>query len=188
VTGTGDLSVLGICGSLRRGSYNRALLRAAIELAPADMRIEAADLDGIPLFDQDVEARGMPAPAAALADRIRAADAVLIATPEYNWGVAGVLKNAFDWVSRPLATNALKGKPVAIVGASTGPWGTVRAQLQLRQSLAYVDALALPQPNVFVPMAEQKFDAEGRLTDARTREQLVALLVALASWTRRVSA
>jgi len=182
-----DLVILGICGSLRRASYNRMLLRAAQGLTPTGARLEIAEVGDLPLFSEDLEAQGDPPPVATLKERIRAADAVLVAAAEYNWGVAGPLKNAIDWASRPLATNALKQKPVALVGASTGPWGTTRAQLQLRQSLAYTDSLALPQPNVFVPLARDKFDGAGNLTDERVREQLRALLAALVSWTARVA-
>lgn len=184
---TSDFVILGICGSLRRGSFNRGLLRAASALVPDGARLEIVEVGDLPLFSEDLEAQGDPPPVTALKERIRAAAAVLIAVPEYNWGVAGPLKNAIDWAARPVATNALKQKPVALVGASTGPWGTTRAQAQLRQTLAYTDSLALPQPNVFVPMAREKFDTDGNLTDERTREALRALLSALVAWARRVA-
>lgn len=180
------MRVLGICGSLRGGSLNRLLLRAAQEQAPEGTTIEIADLHGIPLFNEDVEAKGDPEPVRALKDRIRVADAVLIATPEYNWGLPGVLKNAFDWASRPSGRSFLKQKPVAMMGVSSGPWGTTRAQLQLRQSLTYVDALALQTPWVYVAMGKEKFDASGALTDERTRQQVKELVAALVDWTERL--
>ncbi len=181
------MRILGICGSLRKASYNRGLLVAARDLAPSGTTIEIAELGDIPLFDQDVEARGDPAPVASLKERIRQADAVLIATPEYDWGVPGVLKNALDWVSRPAGQSALKQKPLAMLGASDGPWGTTRAQLQLRQSLTYMDVLTLPSPWVYVALAKEKFDASGALTDERTREQVKGLVAALVAWTERVT-
>jgi len=181
------MRILGICGSLRRASYNRGLLVAAQGLAPAGTTIEIGELKDIPLFDQDLEAIGDPAPVASLKERIRQADAVLIATPEYDWGVPGVLKNALDWVSRPAGQSALKQKPLAIMGASDGPWGTTRAQLQLRQSLTYMDVLTLPSPWVYVALAKDKFDASGALTDERTREQVKGLVAALVAWMERVT-
>lgn len=180
------MKILGICGSLRKVSYNRGLLTAARDQAPAGASIEIAEIRDIPLFDQDLEAQGDPAPVAALKDRIRQADAVLIATPEYDWGVPGVLKNALDWVSRPAGQSALKQKPLAMMGASDGPWGTTRAQLQLRQTLTYMDVLTLPSPWVYVALAKEKFDASGALTDERTREQVKGLVAALVAWTERL--
>ena len=180
------MRILGICGSLRKTSYNRGLLAAAQALAPAGTTIEIGDLRGIPLFDQDLEAQGDPAPVVALKESIRRADAVLIATPEYDWGLPGVLKNALDWVSRPAGQSALRQKPLAMMGASDGPWGTTRAQLQLRQSLTYMDVLTLPSPWVYVALAKEKFDASGALTDERTRDQVKGLVAALVAWTERV--
>lgn len=180
------MKILGICGSLRKVSYNRGLLLAAKDLAPEGTSIEIAELHDIPLFDQDLEAHGDPAPVAALKDRIRQADAVLIATPEYDWGLPGVLKNALDWVSRPAGQSTLKQKPLAMMGASDGPWGTTRAQLQLRQTLTYMDVLTLPSPWVYVALAKEKFDASGALSDERTREQVKGLVAALVAWTERL--
>ena len=180
------MKILGICGSLRKVSYNRGLLAAARDHAPAGTTIEIAEVRDIPLFDQDLEAQGDPAPVATLKERIRQADAVLIATPEYDWGVPGVLKNALDWVSRPAGQSALKQKPLAMMGASDGPWGTTRAQLQLRQALTYMDVLTLPSPWVYVALAKEKFDASGALTDERTREQVKGLVAALVAWTERL--
>ncbi len=180
------MKILGICGSLRKVSYNRGLLAAARDQAPDGTTIEIAEVRGIPLFDQDLEAQGDPAPVATLKEQIRQADAVLIATPEYDWGVPGVLKNALDWVSRPAGQSALKQKPLAMMGASDGPWGTTRAQLQLRQTLTYMDVLTLPSPWVYVALAKEKFDASGALTDERTREQVKGLVAALIAWTERL--
>ena len=180
------MKILGICGSLRKDSLNRSLLRAAQGLTPDGTTIDIIDLGDIPLFNEDVEAQGDPDPVQALKERIRATDAVLIATPEYNWGLPGALKNAFDWASRPAGRSVLKQKPVAMMGASTGPWGTTRAQLQLRQSLTYVDALTLQSPWVYVAMGKEKFDGSGALSDERTRQQVKELVAALVAWTERL--
>ena len=180
------MNLLGICGSIRAGSYNRLLLRAAQRLVP-EGTCEIAGVGELPLFDEDLEALGDPEPVAALKERVRGSDAVLIATPEYNWGVPGPLKNAFDWISRPVATNVLKRKPVAVLGASTGPWGTVRAQLALRQSLVYTDSFTLPTPWLYVAHAEGKFGSAGELSDERVAAQLRDLLESLARWTEQVA-
>jgi chromate reductase, NAD(P)H dehydrogenase (quinone) len=181
------LVVCGIAGSLRRHSYNRALLRAAQELCPGGMEIRVFDrLADVPLFDEDVEATGDPEPVQALKRAIGEADALLIATPEYNHGVPGVLKNAIDWASRPPRGSVLQGKPAAIFGASPGITGTARAQTQLRASFVFTQTPALLQPEILVYRAAEKFDAEGRLVHERTREFIARLLVELASWTRRL--
>jgi chromate reductase len=180
------VQVLGFAGSLRKGSLNRALLRAAVELAPAGMTIQTFDLSEVPLYDGDVEAQGDPRPVAAFKEAIRAADALLVATPEYNYGVPGVLKNAIDWASRPPAGSVLNDKPAAIMGASPGGFGTARAQLQLRQAFNFTRTLPLPFPEVMVARAAEKFDASGRLTDDKTREFVKSLLVALQKWTLRL--
>jgi chromate reductase len=180
------LTILGIAGSLRRASYNRGLIRAAIELAPAAINIVAYDLGDLPLYNADVEAEGDPQPVARLKRAIAAADALLIATPEYNHCVPGVLKNAIDWASRPPRNSVLTGKPVAIMGASTGGGGTARAQAHLRDGLAYTNGLVLPLPEVLVSSAAQKFDAENNLRDADTRDEVRDLLKALAAWIRRL--
>lgn len=182
----GQLQVLGIAGSLRRHSFNRGLIEAARELAPERMLIRTGDLAAIPLYNADVQAEGDPEPVAALKAQIAAADALLIATPEYNHLLPGVLKNAIDWVSRPLATTVFRRKPVAIMGASGGSTGTARAQLGLRQVLASVECYVLPGPQVLVANAADRFDADGRLTDERTREHIRALLAAFAEWVDRV--
>jgi len=180
------LKVLGIAGSLRAGSFNRSLLRAAQELAPAGMTITAFDLAAIPLYNGDVEAQGDPEPVTALKSAIRQADALLIATPEYNFGVPGVLKNAIDWASRPPRDSVLKGKPAAIMGATPGMGGTARAQMQLRQAFVFTQTLAMLSPEVLVARAHEKFDASGGLTDEKTRQLVGHFLQALAEWTLRL--
>ena len=181
------LRVLGIPGSLRAGSFNRALLRAAVELAPAGMEITIFDgLGAVPLYDADVEAKGDPAPVAALKTAIREAGALLIATPEYNYSVPGVLKNAIDWASRPPGKSVLNGKPAAILGASPGGTGTARAQLALRQSFVFTDTPTVLRPEVLVPRAHEKIDAQGRLTDEPTRQSIRKLLEALVQWEARL--
>lgn len=184
---TGDsLTILGIAGSLRRASYNRGLIRAAVDLAPAGMTVVPYDLAEIPLFNADIEAEGDPAAVADFKREIADADALLIATPEYNHCVPGVLKNAIDWASRPARRSVLSEKPVAILGASTGRGATARAQAHLRDGLAFTNGLVLPLPEVLVALAGERFDDAGDLTDEETRTEVRDLLVALAAWTRRL--
>jgi chromate reductase len=178
--------VLGIAGSLRRASYNRGLVRAAAEVAPPGVIVEAFDLGPMPLYDDDVRERGDPEPVRRLKEHIAAADALLIATPEYNYSIPGVLKNAIDWASRPAATTPLRHKPVALAGATGGGFGTVRAQLALRQVFVYTETHCLLKPELLVSKAGEKFDADGNLTDPHTRDGLRALLVALVDWSRRL--
>ena len=180
-----DLNILAFAGSLRRGSYNRALVRAAVEAAPAGMTISVFEIDEIPLYNGDVEAAGDPEAVARFKEAIRAADGLLIATPEYNHGVPGVTKNAIDWASRPPRQAPLDRKPVAILGASPGITGTARGQSQLRQAFEFTNSYCMPQPEILVYKAHEKFDAEGRLTDEKTREFLGKFLVAFGEWARR---
>lgn len=182
---TKEISVLGVAGSLRAASYNRALLRAAQAQAPEGMRIEVFDLLPVPLYNGDVEAAGDPEGVAAFKAAIRAADAVLFATPEYNHGVPGVMKNAVDWASRPPREAPLGGKPVGIVGASPGMTGTARGQSQLRQAFEFTDSYCMPQPELLVFKAHEKFDAGGNLTDEATRTYLGRYLEAFGAWVRR---
>jgi chromate reductase len=170
------VKILGIAGSLREGSYNRSLLRAARELLPADVELAEFDIRGLPFYDGDVEAAGDPEPVVALKDAIREADALLIATPEYNRGVPGALKNAVDWASRPPLGSPLTGKPVAIIGASTGRGGTARAQEHLRSALEFSRAEVLEQPELLVPEAYLHFDQHGELADEGIRAELAELL------------
>ena len=170
------MKILGIAGSLREASYNRALLRAARELLPAGVELEELDLRSLPFYDGAVEAAGDPEPVAALKQAIRAADSLLIATPEYNRGIPGVLKNAVDWASRPPLASPLTGKPVAIMGASTGRGGTARAQEQLRAALEFSRAAVVEQPEVLVPEAFMRFDEHGELVDPGIRAELSELI------------
>jgi chromate reductase len=180
-----DLKVLGVAGSLREGSLNRALLRAATGLAPGGLSIESFDLRSVQLYNGDVEAEGDPPGVADFKRRIRAADALLFVTPEYNHGVPGVLKNAVDWASRPPQDAALAGKPVGIIGASPGQTGSARGQSQLRQAFEFTNSYCMPQPELLVFRAHEKFDAEGRLTDEPTGRYLMRYLGAFADWIRR---
>src|SRR4029079_12695751 len=182
---TQPLRILGIAGSLRAGSLNRALLRAAVELVPEGMTIEVFDLLEVPLYNSDIEAAGLPPGVAAFKAAIAAADGVLMATPEYNHGVPGVMKNAVDWASRARREAPLGGKPVGLIGASPGQTGTARGQSQLRQAFEFTNSYCMPQPELLVFRAHEKFDAEGRLTDAATGEYLQRYLVAFGEWVRR---
>jgi chromate reductase len=181
---SGIVRILGIPGSLRTASFNRAALRAAQELVPADTALEIFELDGIPLYNQDHE-RDLPPRVVELKARIREADAILIATPEYDYSVPGVLKNAIDWASRPYGDNAWDGKPVAIMGASPGALGTVRAQYHLRQIFVYLNMHPVNKPEVLISNASQRFDERGHLTDETSRRLVRQLLEALVIWSRR---
>jgi len=175
------LNVLALSGSLREKSYNTALLREAGRLAPAGMTIDIASIRDIPLYDADVEANGFPAPVTMLSDKVKSADALLIATPEYNFSIPGVLKNVIDWLSRPPLDAALARKPVAIVGAG-GRLGSARAQYHLRQVCGCLSMLPVPRPEIFVLNAWDQFDAQGRLKDEAVAKQVRDLLAALADW------
>ena len=179
------IDVLGVCGSLRKDSYNRMALRAAAELKPATVAFEVCELAGIPIYDEDVFQKGFPPAVANFRERIAKADALVIATPEYNFSIPGVLKNAIDWASRP-PDQPLNGKPVAIIGVSPGMFGTARAQIHLRQICAALNMLVLNKPDILIPAAAGKFDENGRLTDETTRKFLGEMLVALERWTRTV--
>lgn len=177
--------IVGLAGSLRSGSLNRALLRAAAEIAPAGLVIAPFDLIEVPLYNGDIEADGDPPAVAALKQAIAAADGVLFATPEYNHGVPAVMKNAVDWASRPPRGAPLGGKPVGIIGASPGMTGSARGQSQLRQAFEFTNSYCMPQPELLVFKAHEKFDAEGRLIDEATRTYLGRYLEAFAGWVRR---
>jgi len=172
--------IVGISGSLRERSYNTALLRAAAELAPPDVEIETFDLSAIPLYNDDVEAAGDPEPVAQLRSAVAEADALLFATPEYNRGTSGVLKNAIDWLSRPALASVLRWKPVGIMGASSGRGGTRKAQQQVRDALLFPGAVVVEAPEVAVPIAWERFDPDLRLTDENVGAALTKLLEALA--------
>lgn len=169
------MKILGICGSLRKGSYNLAALKAAQELCPAKAQIEIFDLAGIPIYNQDEESTP-PARVTELKASVRAANAVLIATPEYNYSIPGALKNAIDWASRPYGDSCWNGKPVAIMGASPGNLGTARAQYHLRQCFVFLNMYALNAPEVMIASAAQRFDAAGKLTDENSRKLIRQLL------------
>jgi chromate reductase, NAD(P)H dehydrogenase (quinone) len=177
--------ILGIAGSLRSGSYNRAALRAAQQLVPDDAVLEIFEIDGIPGFSQDEEHQP-PAKVVELKARVRAADAILFVTPEYNYSIPGVLKNAIDWASRPYGDSAWDSKPVALMGASPGTLGTARAQYHLRQVFVFLNMFPLNRPEVMIANAAQRFDAEGNLTDETTEELIRQLLRNLVTWTRRL--
>src|ERR1051325_9930334 len=180
-----QVRILGIAGSLRRDSYNRATLRAATELVPAGATLDVFELDGIPGFNQDEE-QNPPAKIVELKQRIREADAILIVTPEYNYSVPGVLKNAIDWASRPYGDSAWNGKPAAIMGASVGTIGTARAQYHLRQMFVFLNMFPVNQPEVMIGNAAEQFDAAGNLTHEPTKDFIRQLLQNLIDWTRRI--
>jgi chromate reductase, NAD(P)H dehydrogenase (quinone) len=179
---TDKIKVLAFAGSLRKGSYNKALIRAAVEVAPENVAVEVFDLEGMPLFNQEFEA-DPPQKVKEFKDRIRAADALLIATPEYNYSIPGILKNAIDCASRPKADNPLEGKPVAIMSASTGRLGGARAQYHLRQTFIFLNMQPVNRPEVMLSDAPHNIDADGKVTNEQTRQLIRQLLEALAAWT-----
>lgn len=181
-----NYKVLGICGSLRTKSTNRYALLAASEVMPEGMQLTIANYDAIPLYNQDVQDKGMPAPVLQLAAEIRAADALLFASPEYNFSISGVLKNAIDWLSR-LPEQPFKDKPAAILSAAAGPLGGGRHQYEVRKILGCLEAVVLTKPEVFINMSGAKFDAEGSLTDAASRKVLADQMAAFARWIGRVA-
>lgn len=172
------VKILGIAGSLRKTSYHRGLLRAAQEVAPKNCEIESFDLDSIPLYNQDLETP-LPLAVATLKEKVRGAHALLIATPEYNYSIPGVLKNALDWGSRPYGDNAWHGKPVAIMGASPALQGTSRAQYHLRQVFVTLNMYPLNKPELMIGLSQDKFDASGSLIDPKAREKLSELIEVL---------
>jgi chromate reductase len=178
-----DLTILGIAGSVRQGSFNRAALRAAQKLVPSGATLDAFDISGIPEFNQDHE-KEPPQKVVDLKARVRAADAILFVTPEYNYSVPGVLKNAIDWASRPYGDSAWTGKPVAIMGASVGIFGTARAQYHLRQMFVFLEMEAVNQPEVMIGSAAKRFDERGELTDETSKELIGRLLANLVAKTR----
>lgn len=181
------LRVLGIAGSLRKASYNRAALRAAAGLLPEGCTLDVFDLDGLPGFNEELE-RTPPPAVVDLKNRVLGADAILFATPEYNYSVPGVLKNAIDWASRPYGQNAWNGKPAAIMGASIGSIGTARAQYHLRQIMVFLNMFPVNQPEVMIGNAAKRFDANGTLADADTKKHIQGLMVGLVDWTRKLKA
>jgi chromate reductase len=194
MTGSFDgerLHVVGLCGSLRARSFNRGLLRAAQETGREHgLEIELWDgLREIPPYDADYDTdSARPEPVRRMKEMLSSAAALVIATPEYNYSVPGVLKNAFDWASRPPKASPLNRKPIAIMGASTGMSGTIRAQLALRQSLLFTDSFALLQPEVLIPKCADRFDTDGNLVDQSTRDLVGRQMAAFAAWIRVVNA
>jgi len=179
------ITILGFAGSLRKDSYSKALLRAAAELLPKEAELKIFDIEGIPLYNQDLEYE-MPAKVKEFKAKIRSADAILVATPEYNYSVPGVLKNAIDWASRPPSDNSFEGKPVAVMSASTGMLGGARAQYHLRQVFVTLNMHPINKPEVIVPFAKEKFDENVRLKDDTTRARIRELLENLVAWTKKL--
>jgi chromate reductase len=180
-----DLKILGISGSLRKGSYNPAALHVCAELMPAGMKMTYARIDDIPLFNQDVYDAGLPASAKRFRDEVAAADGLLIASPEYNFSLTAPLKNAIDWGSRP-PNQVFQDKPVAIFSATQGPLGGPRNQYDLRRILTQLWGHVMPRPEVFIGSAHTKFDASGKLTDETTRKFLAELVVGFKAWIERM--
>lgn len=179
------IKVLGFAGSLRKQSYNRSLLKAAVELKPENMEIEIFDLKDIPLYNEDVEKAGIPDSVKAFKERIAASDSLLIASPEYNYSITGVLKNAIDWASRTPKTSPLQKKPYAIMGASSGMSGTIKSQMHLRQVGVFNNMFAMNKPEVYLTLAKQKFNEKGELIDDSTREHLKTFLEEFYRWTSK---
>src|SRR6266702_7744447 len=175
------ISVLGICGSLRKASYNMATLRTAIALKPANMAVTVADISQIPPYNEDVRAAGFPPTVETLRRQIAASDALLFACPEYNYSMPGVLKNAIDWASRP-PDQPFAGKPCAIIGAAAGMAGSARAQYDLRRSCVFLDMHPLNKPEVLIGQAQTKFDAEGNLLDEAAKGFIRDLMANLVGW------
>ena len=180
-----DVKILGIPGSLRQASFNRFALRAAQSLLPPGASLDLFELDGIPPYNQDHDTQP-PARVVELKTRVRAADAVLFSTPEYNYSMPGVLKNAIDWASRPYGDSAWQGKPVAVMGASVGMLGSARAQYHLRQCFVFLNMYPVNQPEVLIANAAQRFNEKGELTDESSREQIRKLMAELVAWTQRL--
>jgi chromate reductase, NAD(P)H dehydrogenase (quinone) len=178
------IKIVGICGSLRQASYNKAALRIAGEVLPPDMTLETAEIGDFPLYNADLQAGGFPAPVQRVAAQVKAADGLLFVTPEYNFSISGVLKNAIDWLSR-MSPQPCDDKPVAIMGAAAGALGTGRAQYDLRRICVFLNMHPLNKPEVFIGAAHTKFDAAGKLTDEPTRDFIKQLMAALDVWVRR---
>ena|SRR6267143_2699370 len=179
------MQILGICGSLRKASFNMAALRACQGMMPQGMTMKIATIGDIPMFNQDLFDAGLPESAKRLRTEVTEADGVLIASPEYNFSLTPALKNAIDWASRP-PNQSWQDKPVAIFSASAGPMGGARVQYDLRRILGQLWAHVLPRPEVFIGMAQGKFDAQGKLTDETTRKFLADLLTGFKAWIVRM--
>jgi len=177
--------ILAFAGSLRKDSYNKALVRAAVEIAPENVAIEVFDLEGIPPFNQD-NVNSPPEKVVEFKEKIRNADGLLIASPEYNYSITGVLKNAIDWASRPFQGNPLEDKPVAIMSASSGRFGGARAQYHLRQAFVFLNMHPVNRPEVMLSSAQEYVDSKGRVTNEQTRMLIRQLIEALVTWTNRI--
>jgi chromate reductase, NAD(P)H dehydrogenase (quinone) len=180
-----NLKILGISGSLRQGSYNTGALRAAVELAPAGVEIEVYDISGFPEFNQDQD-QDPPKKVTEFKRKIREADAILFCSPEYNYSVPGVLKNAIDWASRPYGDSAWEGKPAAVMGASIGGIGTARMQYHLRQIMVFLNMFPVNRPEVMISNCSDKYDEQGNLKDEETKKYIGQLIESLADWTRKL--
>jgi len=180
-----QITILGFAGSLRKGSYNKALLRTALEFLPEDAQLEIFDLEGIPPYNMDLENK-MPERVKEFKEEIKVADAILIASPEHNYSIPGVLKNAIDWASRPPGDNSFDGKPVGIMSASPGMLGGARMQYHLRQTFVFLNMYPVNKPEVIVTFAAEKIDDKGRVRDEKTREKIKELLGSLIAWTREL--
>jgi chromate reductase len=180
------IRIFGFAGSLRKDSYNKGILRATSDLLPDETELEIFDLEGIPLFSQELELNPC-AKVREFKEKIEAADALLIVTPEYNYSIPGVLKNAIDWGSRPYGDSSFDEKPVAIMGASIGSLGSIRAQHHLRQSCVFLNMHLLNKPEVMVGNVNEKFDSNGQLTDEKTKENIRSLIVHLVAWSKKIN-
>ena len=182
---TAPIKTLAFCGSLRKASYNRMLMKTAMSLAPEGMALEEGVIDGLPVYNADIQQAGFPAQVERLSDQTAAADALLFVTPEYNHSIPAPLKNAIDWISRH-QPQPFAGKPAAIMGASVSLLGTVRAQMHLRHSMVFLDIRPLNKPEVMITQAQTKFDAEGRLTDEIAKGLVRDLMAALKAWATKL--
>jgi len=180
------IKILGIAGSLREGSYNRGALLAAVGLVPAGSELEIFDIAGFPEFVQGQD-ENPPVKVADFKKKIREADAILFSSPEYNYSLPGVLKNAIDWASRPYGDSAWEGKPAAIMGASPSLIGTARMQYHLRQIMVFLDMHPINKPEVMITNAAGKFDAQGNLTDDKTKDFIQLMLQSLVDWTKKIT-
>lgn len=188
MNGKPTIQVLAICGSLRKGSFNRMAMHYAMAHAPAGMNFSEGIIADLPLYNEDLREAGEPEAVTRLKQQVKGADALLFATPEYNYGTPGVLKNAIDWVSRPPTLSPFEGKPVAMLGASAGIFGTVRSQLQLRQTCLALNMLPVARPEVMISQAQNRFAEDGSLKDEATGKYIVQLIQALYDWTLRLKA
>jgi len=182
-----SIKIVALVGSLRKGSLNRALLREAIAAAPAGVEVELLEISEIPFYNGDLQDQGFPESVSRLGDALRQADGVLLVSPEYNYSISGVMKNAIDWMSR-VPNQPFAGKPVALMGASMGALGTARAQYHLRQVLVCLDAHVMNKPEIMVGSAHTKFDEQGKLTDQTTRDHMAKAMVAFQAYVARFGA